>query len=149
MTLLTKSLTFFTFTLMVTVITTLAFAADVSAADNNAKLFKKVDYEVPKRTEGDGTYDRLVIRGGYVIDGTGAPPYGPTDIVVEQNRITEIKVVGFPGLPIESSNRPEKGTREIDAHGKYILPGFIDSHAHIHNVKMDRKYHRNIFLNCG
>jgi imidazolonepropionase-like amidohydrolase len=137
MTLLARSLTFFTFTLMV--ITTLAFTTDVSAADNNAKLFKKVNYEVPKRTEGDGTYDRLVIRGGYVIDGTGAPPYGPTDIVVEQNRITEIKVVGFPGLPIESSNRPEKGTREIDAHGKYILPGFIDSHAHIHNVKNGQK----------
>ena len=80
-----------------------------------------------------------MIGGGYVIDGTGAPPYGPADIVVEQNRITQIKVVGFPGLPIEDKNRPKKGTREIDAHGKYILPGFIDAHSHIHNVKYGQK----------
>jgi adenine deaminase len=80
-----------------------------------------------------------VIGGGYVIDGTGVPLYGPTDIVVEQNRITQIKVLSFPRLPIENESRPEKGTREIDAHGKYILPGFIDALSHIHNVKYGQK----------
>jgi len=127
---------------MLTVITaTLAFTSSgcVSAAADNDKLFKQIDNEVPKRVEGEGTYDRLVIRGGYVIDGTGAPPYGPTDIVVEDNRITQIKVVGFPGLPIDDKNRPAMGTREIDAQGKYILPGFIDAHSHIHTVKYDQK----------
>ncbi|MGB0495422.1 MAG: amidohydrolase family protein, partial [Kangiellaceae bacterium] len=111
----------------------------LSAANKSDKLFKKINNEVPKRVEGDGSYARLVIRGGYVIDGTGAPPYGPADIVVENNRITQIKVVGFPGLPIEDKNRPKKGTREIDAHGKYILPGFIDSHSHIHNLQYGQK----------
>ncbi len=97
MTLLSKGLASFTFA-VITASFALTLSWGVSAAANNDKLFKQVNNEVPKRTEGEGTYDRLVIRGGYVIDGTGAPPYGPTDIVVEQNRITQIKVVGFDGL---------------------------------------------------
>ena len=36
----------------------------------------------PDRAEGEGPYERLVIRGAILIDGTGAPPYGPVDIVI-------------------------------------------------------------------
>ena len=43
--------------------------------------------------DGDGPHERLVIRGVTVIDGTGAPPRGPMDIVVTQDRITEITSV--------------------------------------------------------
>lgn len=95
--------------------------------------------EVPLRAEGEGQYDQLIIRGAYMIDGTGAPATGPMDIVVEQNRITRIVKVGDPGLPIDEKKRPildkteGKTSREIDAHGKYVLPGFIDSHSHIHS----------------
>jgi imidazolonepropionase-like amidohydrolase len=124
---------------VVTATLILSLSGYVFGTINNDQLFKQVNNEVPKRSEGEGNFDRLVIRGGYIIDGTGAPPYGPADIVVEQNRITQIKVVGFPGLPIEENNRPQKGTREIDAHGKYILPGFIDSHSHIHNIHSGQK----------
>ena len=79
---------------------------------------------------GGGPYDRLIIRGVTVIDGTGAPPIGPMDIVIERNRITEIRSVGSPGLPIEDRRRPQGATREVDAHGMYVLPGFVDLHAH-------------------
>ena len=41
----------------------------------------------PDRAEGDGPFDRLVIRGATVIDGSGGPPRGPVDIVIEGNRI--------------------------------------------------------------
>lgn len=84
----------------------------------------------PERTAGDGPYDRLVIRGAIMIDGTGAPPVGPVDIVVENNRISKIKRVGYPKVPIEEDKRPEKGTHEIDASGMYVMPGFIDMHVH-------------------
>lgn len=80
--------------------------------------------------EGAGPFDRLIIRGATLIDGTGAPPTGPVDIVIERNRIVEVRNVGFPGVPIDSSRRPRGATREIDAHGKYVLPGFIDLHTH-------------------
>ncbi|WP_202900397.1 hypothetical protein [Parvularcula oceani] len=31
---------------------------------------------VPAREEGEGPYDRLILRGGYLIDGTGRPHRG-------------------------------------------------------------------------
>jgi hypothetical protein len=80
--------------------------------------------------EGEGPFDRLIIRGATVIDGAGAPPSGPTDIVIEGNRIVEVRTVGYPGVPIDEDRRPTGATREIDAHGHYVLPGFIDLHVH-------------------
>src|SRR5580692_6356205 len=53
-----------------------------------------------KPGEGEGPFDRLVIRGVTVIDGTGAQPRGPMDVVVEKNRITEVRSVGVPHVPI-------------------------------------------------
>jgi cytosine/adenosine deaminase-related metal-dependent hydrolase len=80
--------------------------------------------------EGEGPFQRLIIRGATLVDGTGAPPVGPMDIVVEGNRITEVRSVGAPGVPI-TRNRPESADREIDAEGMYLLPGFVDLHGHI------------------
>ena len=84
-----------------------------------------------KAGEGEGPFERLVIRSATMIDGAGAPPIGPVDIVIENNRIKEIKSVGFPKVAIKESNRPAKGVKEIDASGMYVLPGFVDCHAHI------------------
>ena len=81
--------------------------------------------------EGEGPFQRLIIRGATVIDGTGAPPQGPVDIVVENNRIREVRSVGHPRVPIREAARPRDATREIDAQGMYVLPGLIDVHAHI------------------
>ena len=83
--------------------------------------------------EGDGPYPQLIIRGATIIDGTGAPPTGPADIVIRNNRITQIAMVGYPGVPVDNTRRPklEPGGKEVDATGMYVLPGFIDCHAHI------------------
>jgi imidazolonepropionase-like amidohydrolase len=80
--------------------------------------------------EGDGPHQRLVIRGVTVIDGTGAPPYGPADIVIEGNRIAEVQTVGYPLVPVNPQRRPQNATREIDGSGMYVMPGFIDLHTH-------------------
>jgi hypothetical protein len=87
----------------------------------------------PDRAEGDGQYGRLILRGVILIDGTGAPPVGPVDIVVAKNRIEQIQVVGYPGLPITESRRPKAGPDDkvYELEGHYLLPGFIDSHGHI------------------
>ncbi|MEX2347284.1 MAG: amidohydrolase family protein [Balneolaceae bacterium] len=86
----------------------------------------------PDRTEGGGPYDRLIIRGATMIDGTGSPAMGPVDIVIEQNRITGIHTVGYPGVPVHENRRPEagEGDQVLDAEGMYVLPGFFDMHAH-------------------
>ena len=89
---------------------------------------------LPDRSQGDGPYQRLILRGAIVVDGTGAPPFGPTDIVIEGNRIAEIEVVGSPGAPIRPDKRPASTpeTRELDVSGMYVLPGFVDLHGHQH-----------------
>ncbi len=90
----------------------------------------------PPRAEGEGPFDRLILRGGILIDGTGAPPFGPVDVVVEKDRITKVVSVGNPGLAIDPEKRPkaEPGDRELDIHGMYLLPGFVDMHGHIGGV---------------
>ncbi len=87
----------------------------------------------PPRAEGEGPFTRLILRGVTVIDGTGAPPVGPVDIVIKGNRIVQVKGVGSPGIPIDPEERPkaEPGDREMDLTGRYVLPGFVDMHGHI------------------
>jgi N-acyl-D-aspartate/D-glutamate deacylase len=59
----------------------------------------------------------LVIRGGEVIDGTGAAPRA-ADVAVRDGRIVEVgKVDG-------------RGREEIDAAGAIVTPGFVDIHTH-------------------
>lgn len=83
--------------------------------------------------EGDGPHNQMIIRGVMLINGNGAPPQGPIDIVVENNIIKDIKVVGYPGVAINDSKRPQlkPGGKELDCTGMYLMPGFIDMHTHI------------------
>ena len=46
--------------------------------------------------EGLGPFKTMVIRGAMLIDGTGAPPTGPVDIVIEGNRIASVLSAGTP-----------------------------------------------------
>ncbi|HVG10870.1 MAG TPA: amidohydrolase family protein [Thermoanaerobaculia bacterium] len=87
----------------------------------------------PPRAEGKGPFRRLILRGLTVIDGTGAPPMGPADIVIEKTRIVQIVSVGSPGMTIDPEGRPkaEPGDEEMDLSGMYALPGLIDMHGHI------------------
>lgn len=85
------------------------------------------------RQSGDGPYARLILRGVTYVSGEGAPALGPVDIVIEQDRISEITPVGNPGVPIKPEGRPkaQPGDQELDLTGMYVLPGFIDMHGHI------------------
>jgi len=59
----------------------------------------------------------LVIRGGLVVDGTGAK--GRTaDIAIDNGLVTEVGKI------------TAKGTREIDATGLVVTPGWVDIHTH-------------------
>ena len=62
-------------------------------------------------------YD-LVIRNGTVVDGTGTPGK-QADVAVDGDRIAVVGKV------------EQKGTREIDARGKTVTPGFVDIHTHL------------------
>jgi imidazolonepropionase-like amidohydrolase len=67
-----------------------------------------------------------------LVDGLGTPMRGPVDIVIEQDTIVDI----VPADPVSlgghaSSVRRPTGDRVIAAEGMFVLPGFIDMHAHI------------------
>src|SRR5258707_1009730 len=73
-------------------------------------------------------YPRIVVRNAMLVDGAGTPASGPRDIVIENNLITEI-------ASIDPSGKRPAGDVEIDASGKYVLPGLIDAHAHLHDER--------------
>ncbi|MGJ8535894.1 MAG: amidohydrolase family protein [Parasphingopyxis sp.] len=81
---------------------------------------------VPDRTagEGIGPFGRMLIRGATLIDGSGAPPEGPVDILVAGNRIEAI----YRGDARARS--PRSVDHVIEADGMYVMPGFVDVHGH-------------------
>jgi N-acyl-D-amino-acid deacylase len=62
--------------------------------------------------------DDVLIRGGQVIDGTGAPAR-VADVAIRAGRIVAIE-----------ADRADSADRVIDAHGCVVAPGFIDIHTH-------------------
>src|SRR5688500_19900524 len=84
-----------------------------------------------KPGEGLGPFKRLVIRGVTIIDGTGAPPAGPMDVVIEGNRIASIRSAGTPGVPLRAERQPRDFDQEIDATGWFMMPGFVNLHMHV------------------
>ncbi len=90
----------------------------------------------------EGPFSQLIIRGATLINGNGSPPRGPVDIIVENNVIKHVKVVGYPGVQIDNTKRPalKPGGKEINAEGMYVLPGFVDMHGHIGGVAQGADY---------
>lgn len=87
-------------------------------------------------SEGQGQFDKLIIQGAMMIDGTGAPVRGPVKVTIEKNIITNIQ-----DLPLDytcsSIVNQDKGTYVINACGMYLAPGFIDVHEHIGDAKIN------------
>ena len=105
----------------------------------------------PGRREGEGPFPKLIIRGATLIDGTGGPPRGPVDIVIEGNRITEVAGVGYPGVPIDSVKRPKGPAREINGTGMYVMPGLVDLHVHqgTQQKAPESEYYNKLWLAHG
>src|ERR1700682_3538818 len=110
----------------------LLLAALVSTAQE-----KKQQAYAPDRRAGagEGPLKSHVIPGVARVAGTGAPPQGPVDLVVEGNRIKEIRSVGYPHVAIKAEDRPKAGEKEIDGSHLWVLPGFIDLHGHIGGIE--------------
>ncbi len=106
--------------------------AMIIVVSNYAQIAK-----APERNEGEGQYSQLIIRGVTLINGTGAPAFGPVDIVIEKNKIVQIASLGSPGIKIEEGRRPvlKAGGKELNCEGMYAMPGLIDMHGHIGGVE--------------
>ncbi len=60
----------------------------------------------------------LIIKGGWVIDGSGGPPFR-ADVALLESVIAEVGRLDGAEAP-----------RVLDAAGRYVVPGFIDAHVH-------------------
>lgn len=63
-----------------------------------------------------------LIRAGWLMDGTGAPPKRDVDVLVRDGKIESVS---------PRSGAPPKGVRVVDAPEATLLPGLVDAHLHL------------------
>jgi imidazolonepropionase-like amidohydrolase len=78
---------------------------------------------VPSSSSQESAPAVLAITGGTVIDGNGGPPLADAVVVIRDGRIAEIG-------PRSSTSVPP-GARVVEASGKFLTPGFIDTNVHL------------------
>lgn len=87
---------------------------------------------------------RLLIHNAMVIYGNAKPAFGPMDILVEGGLIGRIAPAGALALDADAV---------IDATGKYVMPGMVNTHMHWHDerggVAQPIQYERNLYLAAG
>ena len=85
-------------------------------------------------THGQRPAGKLIIRNALVVEGNGTPTTGPFDIVLENGSIVDMVPLDPVAVRSGRARRPE-GTAEIDATGKFVLPGLINIHGHIQDER--------------
>jgi hypothetical protein len=88
-------------------------------------------------------YKRLLIRNAMVIYGNAEPPFGPASICVEDGLIARVGSVPRGWVP----------DAEIDAAGKYVMPGIVNGHIHLQDerggIPQPFQYEMNLYLAAG
>lgn len=106
-----------------------------AAGDEFAAMFAASGLQGPLpstgRTSGKGPFRRLVLRKAMILDGTGAPAWGPADLVIVDERIVSLGKSGKYPVPAGFDPSSNRDDLEIDCANTYLTPGFIDCHAHI------------------
>lgn len=86
---------------------------------------------------------RLLISNAMVIYGNAEPPFGPTNICIENGLIARVGSVPRGWVP----------DAEIDATGKYVMPGIINTHIHLQDerggIPQPFQYEMNLYLAAG
>jgi imidazolonepropionase-like amidohydrolase len=97
-------------------------------------------------------YPKLIVRNATVIEGNGTPASGPKDIVIENGQISEIVSLDPGAAQRPGFKRPESDV-QIDATGKYVMPGLINLHGHVQEerggIPQPLEYELKLWLACG
>jgi len=102
----------------------LAYASPLSEMSNQAKIQNNTGV--------------IVLEGATVIDGTGGLPKPNTTIVINESRIACLSSSAESNHDLNFS----ASTNVINLTGKYIIPGLLDMHAHVANVRKN-SYNQN------
>ncbi len=105
------------------VASTLAGGAGVSASFPSSAAASVAQGAVgPARPWQRASDSTIAITDVTVIDATGAPPLPHMTVVIEGERISEIR-------PTNADRNPE-GTHIVDGTGRFLIPGLWDAHVH-------------------
>ena len=98
----------------------------------------------PRRNGPPAMSDQLLLTGGTVVDGTGAPGFA-ADVLVVDGRVAGIGTFGSMA-----------GVRRLDCTGCVVAPGFIDAHSHSDLQALDNRSEKlvqgvtaEVVGNCG
>jgi imidazolonepropionase-like amidohydrolase len=95
---------------------------------------------------------RFAIRNAMIVEGNGTPAAGPYDILIDGNTIADIVALDLVALKAGRARRPAADA-EIDATGKYVLPGLINLHGHVQEerggVPQPLEYELKLWLASG
>lgn len=74
---------------------------------------------------------RIVLRGGRLVDGTGAEPVDAAGVVIDGQRIVDVGP--------DARLAVHAGDRVVDLDGRTVMPGLVDAHTHLtyHTVEPD------------
>jgi cytosine/adenosine deaminase-related metal-dependent hydrolase len=97
-----------------------------------------------------GPYPTLLVRNITLIDGSGAPAYGPVNITIRRNVIERVDRAD----PISAGRGAAAGRvqadRVIDGTGMYAIPGLVDGHTHVSsNSAVPPEYIYKLLLGHG
>lgn len=96
--------------------------ADQDSARDDPK-YEPFERRIIVRAQRDIPEGVAVLRGARVVTMRGDEVIEDADVVIRDNRIAEIGPRGQVQFP--------EGAQEIDVTGKTIVPGFVDTHAHM------------------
>ncbi len=101
-----------------------AAAADSSASsDKKDEGYKPTEVRILIEAERDIPEGVVVLRGVRTITMNGDEVIENADIVIRNNRIESVGASGSVTIP--------RGARELDMSGRTVVPGFVDTHAHL------------------
>ena len=100
-----------------------AASPDTAATEDDAPEYEPQERRIVVRAQRDVPQGTAVLRGGRVITMNGDEIVENADIVVRNNRIAAVGAQGEVEVPA--------GAEIIDVAGTTIVPGFVDTHAHM------------------
>ncbi|HWP38512.1 MAG TPA: amidohydrolase family protein [Gemmatimonadales bacterium] len=99
------------------------YRLDRAEADTS---YRAEEVRLPVSATRDTPQGTVVLRGARVVTMRGSEIIENADVVVRNSRIAGVGLRGAVALP--------EGARIIDLAGKTIVPGFVDTHAHMWNL---------------
>ena len=87
-------------------------------------------FQLRVEAERDTPRGSLLLRGATVITMRGDEVIPDADLLVVDNRIAAVGPRGGISMPAD-------GVQTLDVTGRYIVPGFIDTHAHWYEIRHD------------